>query len=103
MLLVFGIWPQIAKGSQKTSFDSGDEEERINFVKKTSYLGHRDAKKILFLDEFSVKQFSVRRYWVWKPDGARWEENYTTPAVKHSLNQIIWGAMSFMGTAGLSF
>ena len=60
-------------------------------------------KKSTFLDEASVQQFSVQKYRVWRPVGAHYEEKCFTPTVKHPLSQIIWEAMSSMGTAGLFF
>ena len=60
-------------------------------------------KGVLFSDESSVQQFSVQRYWVWRPTGSCYEEKYTAPTVQYPPNRMIWGAMSFMETAGLYF
>ena len=60
-------------------------------------------KKVLFFDESSIKQFSVRKYKVWNPARKRYEGKYTTPAVKHLPSLMVYGAMSAMGTASLYF
>ena len=58
-------------------------------------------KKYFFSDESSAQQFSAREYRVWRSVGSRYEEKYTSPVMKHPPSQMIWGAMSFMVTAGL--
>ena len=58
---------------------------------------------MLFSDEASIEQFSVRVVGVRRPKGKRYEERYTTPTVKHPPTQMIWGAMSVSGTAALFF
>ena len=55
-------------------------------------------KKVLFSDEFSV-----RRYWIWRLLENATRKSTTTPTVKHPPSQMIWGAMSSMGTNGLYF
>ena len=62
-----------------------------------------EASTVLFYDESSMKQFSVRKYRVWRPEGKRYEEKYTTPTVKHPPSLMVWGAMSAIGTASLYF
>ena len=59
-------------------------------------------KNVLFSDESSMKQFSVWKYQVWRPPRA-WYQKFTIPTVKHPPSQMIWGAMSANGTAGLYF
>ena len=46
-------------------------------------------KRVLFSDESSVNQFSVRKYRVWRRAGSRCEEKYTVPAVKHPPSQMV--------------
>ena len=54
-------------------------------------------------DESSIKQFSVRKYRVWRPAGKRYEEKHSTPSVKHPPSPMVWDAMSAMARASLYF
>ena len=58
---------------------------------------------MLFSDESSVQQFSLRVQHVWRPSGEQYHEKYTVPTVKHPPSQMVWRAMSAAGTGGLYF
>ena len=59
-------------------------------------------KNILFSDESSIKQFSARKYRVWRPPRARYKEKFITPTGKTSqLNDL--GCISAKGGVGLYF
>ena len=50
-------------------------------------------KNALFSDESSIKQFSARKYRVWRPPGTRYTEKFVIPTVKQPPSQMIWWAM----------
>ena len=79
------------------------KKKRLSFVKAHPSWTLEDGDKVLFLDESSEQQFSVRVQRVWRPSGKRYHEKYTVPTVKHPPSQMIWGAMSAAGTGGLYF
>jgi len=83
--VVNGFWPQILQVSPKTTLDSSDEEKTSWFRQDTCQLGHRNVKNVLFSDESTVQQFSVRRYRVWRLVGTRYGKKYTTRTAKHPL------------------
>ena len=57
----------------------------------------------MFCDESTIQQFVTRERHTRRPTGKRCDERYTDLAMKHSLGQMIWGAMSSHGTTGLYF
>ena len=75
----------------------------LDFAKRHAHWNTEIWIRVLFSDESSVNQFSVRKYQVWRPAGARHKEKYTLPTVKHPHSQMVWEVMSSMGTAGLYF
>ena len=79
------------------------KKKQLDFAKRHAGWNTEMWKRVLFSDESSVKQFSVRRYRVWRRAESRYEEKYTVPTVKHPPSQMVWGAMSSMGTAELYF
>ena len=89
--------------AEKSRLIEAMKKKRLEFAKK--YLGWDTEvwKNVLFSDKPSIKQFSARKYQVWKPSGARYQEKFITPTVKHSPSQMIWGAMSAKRRAGLYF
>ena len=91
------------KPAQKPRLTEGMKKKRLSFAKAHAHWTVDMWKKVLFSDESSMKQFCVRKYRVWRPAGKRYEEKYTTPTVKHPPSLMVWGAMSAMGTASLSF
>ena len=90
------------KPARKPRLTEGMKKKRLSFAKAHSHWTVDMWKKVLFSDESSMKQFCVRKYRVWRPAGKRCEK-YTTPTVKHPPSLMVWGAMSAMGTASLSF
>ena len=46
----------------------------------------------MFSLESSIKQFSARKYQVWRPPGAKYNKKLITPTVKHPPSQMIWGS-----------
>ena len=58
---------------------------------------------MLFPDESTLQQFVVRKKHVRRRVEKRFDEKYTTSTMKHPPSQMIWGAMSTNGTAGLYF
>ena len=58
---------------------------------------------MLFSNESSVQQFSVRVQHVSRPSGERYHEKYTVLTVKHPPSQMVWGAMSAAANSGFYF
>ena len=79
------------------------KKKRLSFAKAHAHWTVDMWKKVLFSDKSSMKQFCVRKYRLWRPAGKKYEKKYTTPTVKHPPSLMVWGAMSAMGTASLSF
>ena len=59
--------------------------------------------KVMFSDESTLQQFVVRIRHVRRPRGTRFIEKYTISTMKHPPSQMIWGAISEHGVAGISF
>ena len=79
------------------------KKKRLSFAKARRSWTSEDWGKVLFSDECSAQQFSVRVQHVWRPSGERYHEKYTVSTVKHPPSQMVWGAMSASGTGGLYF
>ena len=75
----------------------------MEFAKKHIDWSIEDWKKVLFSDESSFQQFTIKKYYVCQPMGKRFNEKYTIFTMKHPPTQMIWGAMSANGTAGIYF
>ena len=58
---------------------------------------------MLFSDESSFQQFTVRKNHACQPMEERFNEKYTICTMKHFPTQITWGTMSANGTAGICF
>ena len=79
------------------------KKKHLSFAKAHRSWTSENCGKVLFLDESSVQQFSVRVQHVWQPSGQRYHEKYTVPPVKHPPSQKVWGAMLAAGTGGFYF
>jgi len=55
------------------------KKKHLDFAKRHASWDIEMWKKVLFSDESTVQQFSVRRYRVCRPVGRCYEEKYTTP------------------------
>ena len=89
--------------AQKPRLTEAMKKKRLEFAKRHLDWDTKMWKNVLFSNESSMKQFSVRKYRVWRPPRARYQEKFTIPTVTHPPSQMIWGAMSANGTAGLYF
>ena len=49
------------------------------------------------------QQFAVRKSYVRRPPGKRFDDRYTISSMKHPPSQMVWGAMCRNGVAALSF
>ena len=59
------------------------KKKRLEFTKKHIDWSIEDRKKVLFLDEFTFRQFTVRKNHVHQPVGERFNEKYTIFTMKH--------------------
>ena len=79
------------------------KKKRLAFAKKHLHWTADDWGKVLLSDESTFQQFVVRQKHVRRPAGKRIDEKYTSATMKQPPSQMIWGAMSKNGTAGLYF
>ena len=79
------------------------KRKRLNFAKRHRDWTVQDWNEVLFLDESTIQQFVARKRHVRRPVGKRFDQRYTVAPMKHPTSQMIWGAMSCSGTAGLYF
>ena len=79
------------------------KSRRLAFAKEHAAWSAKDWSKIMFSDECTLQQFTVRKKNARRPVGKRFEERYTVSTMKHPPSQMIWGAFSKYGTAGLYF
>jgi len=91
------------KPAHKPKLTEPMKKKRLDFAKKHQVWNAEDWGNVLFSDESTFQQFVVRRQHVRRPVGDRFKERYTIPTMKHPPSQMIWGAMSKSGTAGLYF
>ena len=82
---------------------SAMKEKRLAFARKHSNWTAEKWGKVIFPDESTLQQFVVRKRHVRRPVRQRFNEKYTLSTMKHPPSQMIWGAMSNNGTAGLYF
>ena len=92
--MMFGLKP--FKPAQNPRLTPPDEKEALALPKLT-IAGHQRIK-VLFSDESSVQQFSVRQ-----PSEEQYYEKYTVLTVKQPPSQMVWGAMSAAGTGKFYF
>jgi len=77
--------------------------KRLAFAKKHQDWTIAQLGKVMFSDEFTLQQFVVRKRHVRWLRGTRFSEKYTISTMKHPPSQMIWGAISEHGVAGISF
>ena len=85
----FGL--KACKPARKPRLSSLMKKKRLSFAKAHRSWTSEDWGKVLFLDESSVQQFSVRVLRVWRLSRERYHEKYTVPTVKHPPSQMVWG------------
>ena len=78
-------------------------KKRLDFALRHQHWTVSQWQKVLFSDESSIQQFVARKRFVRRPKGKRFDAKYTVQTMKHPPSQMIWGAMSFNGRAGLYF
>lgn len=79
------------------------KKKRLDFAKRHVSWSVEQWSRVLFSDESTVRQFNSRKTHVRRPPGERFNDRYTVMTMKHPPSQMIWGAMSVHGTAGLFF
>ena len=77
--------------------------KRLAFAKKHQKWTAKEWGKVMFSDESTLQKFVVKKRLVRLPRGTRFMQKYTFSTMKHPPNQVIWGAISENGVAGLFF
>ena len=97
----FGL--KSCKPAKKPKLTPKMKKKKQAFAKKLLHWTADDWGRVLFSDESTFQQFVVQHKHVCRPVGKRFDEKYTSATMKHLPSQMIWGAMSKNGTAGLYF
>ena len=77
--------------------------KRSAFAKKCQNWTAKEWVKVMLSDESTLQQFVVMKGHVPRPLRTRFMQKYTISTIKHPPNQMIWGAISENGVAGLFF
>ena len=77
--------------------------KRLAFAKKHQNWTAKEWGKVMFSDESTPQQFVIRKRHVRRPRGTTFMQKYTISTMKHPPSQMIWGAISENGVAGLFF
>lgn len=91
------------KPARKPRLTAVMKSKRLAFAKKHETWTAEDWSRVMFSDESTLQQFVTRKRHIRRPPGKRFEDRYTIQTMKHPPSQMIWGAMSKSGTAGLYF
>ena len=79
------------------------KKKRLDFARRHRHWTLAEWKKVLFPDESIMQQFVPRHRHIRRPAGKRFDEKHIVATMKHPPHQMIWGAMSCRGAAGLYF
>ena len=79
------------------------KKKRLEFAKKHIAWSIEELKKVLFSDESTFQQFTIRKNYIRRRVGERFNEKYTIFTMKHPQTQMIWGTMSANDMAGIYF
>ena len=77
--------------------------KRLHFARQYAHYSTDDWSKIMWTDESTFEQFGTRAKHIRRPVGQRYKMQYTVQTMKHPIKQMIWGAISVHGKAGLFF
>ena len=76
--------------------------KRLQFANNHQRWTAQEWQNVLFSDESTFQQFVVRKSYVRRPPGKRFDDRYTISSMKHPPSQMVWGAMCRNGVAVLS-
>ncbi|KAG1696946.1 Transposable element Tcb2 transposase [Nymphon striatum] len=91
------------KPANKLRLTPAMKVKRLAFATKHQDWTPAQWGKVMFSDESTVQQFIVRKRHVRRPRGTRFNEKYTISTMKHPPSEMVWGAISEHGVAGISF
>lgn len=97
----FGL--KSCKPAKKPRLTPVMKTKRLEFARRHLHWTENDWARVLFSDESTLQQFNTRKRQVRRPPGKRFDSRYAVETMKHPPSQMIWGAMSVVGTAGLYF
>jgi transposase len=89
--------------SRKPLLSAKNIRDRLAFCRKYSSWSPAQWQSVLFSDESTIRQFHNPTQFIRRPSGARYDDHYTIPSVKHSPSLMVWGAISSSGTTPLWF
>lgn len=78
-------------------------QDRLAFCRRYRHWTANDWSQVMFSDESTIRQFSVRLPNVRRPPGERYNIRYTSSTVKHSPSVMVWGCIAAEGRGGLWF
>ena len=91
------------KPAKKPRLTPAMKAKRLQFANNHQRWTAQEWQNVLFSDESTFQQFAVRKSYVRRPSGKRFDDIYTISSMKHPPSQMVWGAMCRNGVAALSF
>ena len=91
------------KSAKKPRLTPAMKAKRLQFANNHQRWTAQEWQNVLFSDESTFQQFAVRKSYVRRPPGKRFDDKYTISSMKHPPSQMVWGAMCRNGVAALSF
>jgi len=91
------------KPAKKPKLTTAMKKKRLLFARTHQTWTVAEWNKVMFSDEITFQQFTIRHQHVRRPVGIRFNENYTIPTMKHPPSIMVWGAFSHTGTARFNF
>ena len=70
--------------------------KRLQFANNHQRWTAQEWQNVLFSDESTFQQFAVRKSYVRRPPGKRFDDRYTISSMKHPPSQMVWGLCAEM-------
>ena len=87
------------KPAKKPRLTPTMKAKRLQFANNHQRWTAQEWQNVLFSDESTFQQFAVRKSYVRRPPGKRFDDRYTISSMKHPPSQMVWGAMCRNGVA----
>jgi len=89
--------------ARKPKLTAAMRKKRLNFAKQYRAWTAEDWRSVMWSDESSFHQFGITKQFVRRPTGARYNERFIIPTVKHPESIMLWGCFSGTGRGTLEF